>query len=168
MWGNYDLVVIDESHNFRNNTRGRRDEDGNVIRKSRYERMMEDIIQSGRKTKVLLLSATPVNNDLRDLRNQLYFITEGKDDAFQESMGVANLEDTLAAAPRTFNEWAGESKTRDTRLLLERLSSAFFKLLDELTIARSRKHIQRYYADTVPRLGGFPQRTKPVAIFPGY
>ncbi len=166
MWGNYDLVVIDESHNFRNNTRGRRDEDGNVIRKSRYERMMEDIIQSGRKTKVLLLSATPVNNDLRDLRNQLYFITEGKDDAFQESMGVANLEDTLAAAQRTFNEWAGESKTRDTRLLLERLSSAFFKLLDELTIARSRKHIQRYYADTVAELGGFPQRTKPVAIFP--
>ncbi len=165
-WGNYDLVVIDESHNFRNNTRGRRDEDGNVIRKSRYERMMEDIIQTGRKTKVLLLSATPVNNDLKDLRNQLYFITEGKDNAFQESMGVANLQDTLAAAQRTFNEWAGENKTRDTRVLLDKLSSAFFKLLDELTIARSRKHIQRYYAETIATLGGFPRRTKPEALFP--
>ena len=165
-WGNYDLVVIDESHNFRSNTRGRRDEDGNVIRRSRYERMMEDIIQSGRKTKVLLLSATPVNNDLKDLRNQLYFITEGRDNAFQESMGVGNLRDTLAAAQRTFNEWTAESKNRDTRVLLDRLNSAFFKLLDELTIARSRKHIQRYYEDTVVSLGGFPQRTRPQAIFP--
>ena len=168
-WGNYDLVVIDESHNFRNNTRGRRDEEGQIIRKSRYERMLEDIIQSGRKTKVLLLSATPVNNDLKDLRNQLYFITEGKDDAFQASMGIANLQDTLAAAQRTFNEWANESArttVRDTRLLLDQLSSAFFKLLDELTIARSRKHIQRYYAETIAELGGFPKRTKPVAIFP--
>jgi SNF2 family DNA or RNA helicase len=165
-WGNYDLIVIDESHNFRNNTRGRRDDEGNVIRKSRYERLMEDIIQSGRKTKVLLVSATPVNNDLRDLRNQLYFITEGHDDAFQTSMGIDNLQDTLASAQRTFNEWAKESKTRDTRVLLDRLTSAFFKLLDELTIARSRKHIQRYYEETVTELGGFPQRTKPASVFP--
>ena len=77
-WGNYDLVVIDESHNFRNNTPGKRDEEGNIIRKSRYERMMEDIIKAGVKTKVLLLSATPVNNDLKDLRNQIYFLTEGQ------------------------------------------------------------------------------------------
>jgi len=165
-WGNYDLVVIDESHNFRNNSRGRRDDEGNIIRKSRYERLMDDIIRSGRKTKVLLLSATPVNNDLKDLRNQLYFITEGRNDAFRESMGIDNLQDTLAAAQRTFNEWVGESKTRDTRLLLDKLSSAFFKLLDELTIARSRKHIQRYYADTMAELGGFPARAKPLAIFP--
>jgi len=168
-WGNYDLVVIDESHNFRNNTRGRRDEDGNVIRKSRYERMLEDIIQSGRKTKVLLLSATPVNNNLKDLRNQIYFITEGEDDAFQESMGIVNLKDTLTAAQRTFNEWASEGtrgvSRRDTRLLLDRLSAAFFKLLDALTIARSRQHIRRYYADSLDALGGFPQRQKPLAIF---
>jgi SNF2 family DNA or RNA helicase len=77
-WGNYDLIVIDESHNFRNNTKGKRDEEGNIIRKSRYERLMEDIIQSGVKTKVMLLSATPVNNDLKDLRNQIYFVTEGR------------------------------------------------------------------------------------------
>lgn len=165
-WGNYDLVVIDESHNFRNNTRGKRDEEGNVIRKSRYERMMEDIIQAGRKTKVLLLSATPVNNDLTDLRNQIYFITEGRDDAFQASLGIVNLKDTLAAAQRTFNEWTKEDKVRDSRVLLDKLSSAFFKLLDELTIARSRQHIYRYYQETVTELGGFPERAKPVAIFP--
>jgi SNF2 family DNA or RNA helicase len=94
-WGNYDLVVIDESHNFRNNTRGKLDEEGNRISKSRYERLMEDILQSGIKTKVLLLSATPVNNNLRDLRNQLYFLTEGRDDAFRQTIGVMSLAETL-------------------------------------------------------------------------
>ena len=109
---------------------------------------MDDIVKSGVKTKVLLLSATPVNNDLRDLRNQIYFLTEGSDAAFKDSIGIGSLKDTLAAAQKTFTVWAqkqsGERKTKD---LLEKLSSAFFKLLDELTIARSRKHIQRYYKD---------------------
>src|SRR5665213_2569652 len=105
-WGNFDLVVIDESHNFRNNTPGKRDEDGNLIRKSRYQRLMEDIVQSGVKTKVLLLSATPVNNDLRDLRNQIYFLTEGSDTAFKDSIGIGSLKDSLAAAQRTFSAWA--------------------------------------------------------------
>jgi SNF2 family DNA or RNA helicase len=156
-WGNFDLVVIDESHNFRNNTPGKRDEDGNLIRKSRYQRLMDDIIKSGVKTKVLLLSATPVNNDLRDLRNQIYFLTENNDTAFKDSIGIGSLKDSLAAAQRTFSAWArqqsGERKTKD---LLEKLSSAFFKLLDELTIARSRKHILRYYKNSIAKLGGFP------------
>jgi SNF2 family DNA or RNA helicase len=165
-WGNYDLVVIDESHNFRNNTRGKRDEEGNRIRQSRYERLMEDILQAGVPTKVLLLSATPVNTDLKDLRNQIYFLTEGKDDAFAGSMGVDSLRETLAAAQRTFTEWAkkGEGQ-RSTRDLLENFSAAFFKLLDELTIARSRKHIQRYYASTIAELGGFPERRRPRSIY---
>lgn len=165
-WGNYDLVVIDESHNFRNNTKGKRDEEGNRIRKSRYERVMEDILQAGIKTKVLLLSATPVNTDLSDLRNQLYFLTEGRDDAFQKDLGIASLKETLAAAQRTFTNWAKESANRETGALLESLSSAFFKLLDALTIARSRKHIQRHYPETVRQLGGFPERQPPQAIFP--
>jgi SNF2 family DNA or RNA helicase len=163
-WGNYDLIVIDESHNFRNNTPGKRDEEGNVVRRSRYERLMDNIIKRGVKTKVLLLSATPVNNDLSDLRNQLAFLTEGRDDAFQESLGIASLRDTLAAAQRTFSEWAKQDGRRDPNDLLNRLSSALFTLLDELTIARSRKHIKNYYSDTVDRLGGFPQRQKPVSI----
>lgn len=165
-WGSFDLLVIDESHNFRNNTRGQRDEDGNIIRKSRYERLMDDIIATGVKTKVLLLSATPVNNDLKDLRNQLAFITEGHDDAFAESLGIASVRDTLATAQRSFTEWVGVKTERRTGDLLERLSSAFFKLLDELTIARSRKHIQRYYADSIADLGGFPKRLPPLSIVP--
>lgn len=164
-WGNYDLVVIDESHNFRNNTKGKRDEDGNIIRKSRYERLMNDIIKSGIKTKVLLLSATPVNNNLTDLRHQLEFITEGKDDAFQASIGVVSLKDTLAKAQRAFTTWSKKS-IRITSDLLNSLDSGFFKLLDELTIARSRKHIQKYYKDVVEELGGFPVRLKPLSISP--
>lgn len=99
-WGNFDLIVIDESHNFRNNTKGKRDEDGNLIRKSRYERLMDDIIQAGVKTKVMLLSATPVNNDLKDLRNQVYFVTEGRDTSFAQSFGIASIKDTLTIAAR--------------------------------------------------------------------
>ncbi len=164
-WGNYDLIVIDESHNFRNNTRGRRDEDGNVIRKSRYERLMEDILQSGLKTKVLLLSATPVNNDLGDLRNQLYLLTEGKDDAFQESIGIRSMRASLTTAQKTFVKWSKKKGDRRTGELLEQLSPSFFKLLDELTIARSRRHIQTHYPETIANLGGFPARSTPGSVF---
>ncbi|MFM8331398.1 MAG: helicase-related protein [Candidatus Methylumidiphilus sp.] len=164
-WGNYDLVVIDESHNFRNNTKGKHDEDGNIIRKSRYERLLQDIIQAGVKTKVLLLSATPVNNDLKDLRNQIYFVTEGQDASFAQSFGIHSLKDTLGTAQKTFMEWAKQSGEKDARELMERLPSGFFTLLDELTIARSRKHIQRHYRSTLAQIGQFPKRKKPESIF---
>jgi SNF2 family DNA or RNA helicase len=165
-WGNYDFVVIDESHNFRNNTPGKKDEDGNLISKSRYQRLMEDIIQSGVKTKVLLLSATPVNNTLQDLRNQFYFITENRDDAFDGDLGIISLRDTLAAAQRIFTRWSEKREGRTTKGLLDQLSSAFFKLLDQLTIARSRKHIKKYYRDSIEKIGRFPKRLKPISISP--
>ncbi len=166
-WGNFDLVVIDESHNFRNNTPGRRNEEGKIIRRSRYQRLMEDIIKSGVRTKVLLLSATPVNNDLKDLRNQLYFLTEERDNAFAESLGIASLKETLATAQKVFSTWAkSHARERRTGDLLENLNAAFFKLLDELTIARSRKHIQKYYKATIAQLGGFPERKKPLSVYP--
>lgn len=164
-WGAYDLVVIDESHNFRNNTPGKKDEEGNLISKSRYQRLMDDIIKSGVKTKVLMLSATPVNTSLVDLRNQIYFISEGEDDAFKDSIGIANLKGALDVAQKQFNEWAKKPGERDTGVLLQTLSSAFFKLLDELTIARSRKHIRLYYAESVLALGGFPKRLKPISLY---
>ncbi|MBE9129095.1 DEAD/DEAH box helicase family protein [Coleofasciculus sp. LEGE 07081] len=164
-WSNFDLVVIDESHNFRNNTKGKRDEDGNVIRKSRYERLMEDIIQKGVKTKVLLLSATPVNNDLKDLRNQIYFVTEGQDTSFADGYSIKSIKDTLNLAQRTFTEWAKHAHDKDTKGLMEQLPAGFFTLLDEITIARSRKHIKRYYNESVKILGDFPRRRKPVAVF---
>ena len=163
-WGNYDLIIIDESHNFRNNTAGKRDEDGRVIRKSRYERLMEDILQAGVKTKVLLLSATPVNNNLKDLRNPISLLTEGRDDAFRESIGIPSFKETLRIAQATFTEWAGRSGERKTKDLLDRLRLDFFTLLDELTIARSRKHIKKYYQDSIEKLGGFPVRRKPLSI----
>jgi superfamily II DNA or RNA helicase len=164
-WGNFDLVVIDESHNFRNNTKGKRDENGQVIRQSRYERLMEAVIRRGPKTKVLMLSATPVNNDLTDLRNQLYFLTEGSDRTFQETLGISSLSNTLRVAQGVFSKWS-QSSNRHSSELLERLSAAFFKLLDELTIARSRRHIQTYYRDTIAELGGFPDRLQPISCNP--
>ena len=164
-WGNFDLVVIDESHNFRNNTPGKRDEDGNLIRMSRYQRLMESIIRSGVKTKVLLLSATPVNNDLKDLRNQIHFLTEERDDAFRNSLDIPSLRETLSTAQSTFAAWAKRRSERKTSDLLEQLNSAFFKLLDGLTIARSRKHIEKYYKDSLQELGGFPERCPPKSVY---
>ncbi len=164
-WGNFDLVVIDESHNFRNNVKGKRDEEGNVIAKSRYERLMHDVIQSGVKTKVLLLSATPVNNDLKDMRNQLYLVSEGKDHAFFQSAGIASIKQTLDLAQKIFTEWAKRSGERNAKDLMDRLPASFFTLLDDLTIARSRKHIQKYYKANMAAIGHFPKREKPISVY---
>lgn len=165
-WGNYDLVVIDESHNFRNNAPGKKDEDGNIIKKSRYKRLMEDIIVNGRDTKVLLLSATPVNNNLKDLRNQIYFITKGKDDALAESTQIKNIGAVLKTGQEEFAKWADPKKNvhRKTSDLLERLDSSFFKLLDTLTIARSRQHIKKYY--DMKLIGEFPKRLEVISLAP--
>jgi len=166
-WGNYDLVVIDESHNFRNNVPGKKDENGNLVRRSRYERLMQEIIRSGIRTKVLLLSATPVNNDLKDLRNQIYFMTAGSDEAFTESIGIQNIKETLRQAQGHFSNWAKQTPAkRKTSDLLARLGADFFKLLDELTIARARKHLQKYYRHEMDRLGQFPERLKPITLSP--
>lgn len=162
-WGNYNLVVIDESHNFRNNTKGKKDEEGNTIRLSRYERLMNDIIKSGVKTKVLMLTATPVNNNLRDLRNQIYFITEEKDYAFKESFNLSSIAETLKVAQNKFTHWSKKPK-REVKELLEGFDSGFFKLLDELTIARSRRHIKKFY--NLQQVGEFPKREKPHSIYP--
>ncbi len=163
-WGNFDLVVIDESHNFRNNSKGTRDENGKMIKQSRYERLLEDIIKSGVPTKVLLLSATPVNNDLSDLRNQFMLISGGVDNSFAQTLGVGSLKNVLANAQKEFNAWAVK-EPRLAENLLERLSANFFSLLDALTLARSRKHIRDYYPETITQLGGFPSRLKPIAVF---
>jgi superfamily II DNA or RNA helicase/alpha-D-ribose 1-methylphosphonate 5-triphosphate synthase subunit PhnG len=164
-WGNFDLVVIDESHNFRNNVKGKRDEDGNVVKKSRYERLMQDIIQAGLKTRVLLLSATPVNNDLKDLRNQLYLVSEGRDHALMPSTGIASIKQTLDSAQKTFGEWSKRAGEHDAKDLMDRLPAGFFTLLDELTIARSRKHIQKYYRAAMAQIGHFPKRAKPMSVY---
>ncbi len=154
-WGNYDLVVIDESHNFRNNPSRK---DG----VTRYSRLMQDIIRTGVKTKVLMLSATPVNNRMNDLKNQVAFITEGRDDALDD-YNIASIEQTLKKAQTRFNQWLKkEESLRTTESLLETLNFDYFKLLDLLTIARSRKHIEKYY--DINEIGRFPERLKPINI----
>ncbi|MDH0202248.1 hypothetical protein N7337_15285, partial [Comamonas aquatica] len=122
-------------------------------------------IRAGVKTKVLLLSATPVNNDLKDLRNQIYFVTEGRDTSFAQSFGLLSIKDTLTVAQKTFMEWAKRSGDKDARELMDRLPAGFFTLLDELTIARSRKHIKKYYRASMAQIGHFPKRKKPDSIF---
>ncbi len=155
-WGNYDLVVIDESHNFRNN-QARND------RETRYTKLMNNIIQSGIKTKVLMLSATPVNNKLDDLKNQIAFITEGDDQALQKTAEIESIKKTLTKAQSTFNKWGKlPVEDRTAEELLEMLNWEYFKLLDSLTIARSRKHIEKYY--DVSDIGEFPKRLEPINI----
>lgn len=154
-WSNYDLVVIDESHNFRNNP-SRRDKE------TRYSRLMNEVIKAGVKTKVLMLSATPVNNKLNDLKNQIAFITEGNDTALQGN-GIESINHTLRIAQGVFNKWSKFSeKKKTTDALLNMLNFDYFQLLDALTIARSRKHIEKYY-DT-REIGTFPERLDPINI----
>ena len=163
-WGNFGLIVIDESHNFRNANKGGVDKEGNP-KLSRYEWLMQKIIQTGIKTKVLLLSATPVNNDLKDLRNQIYFVSEGSDTAFSKSCGIHSIKDTITTAQKTFMEWAERDGKKEASDLMDRLPASFFTLLDELTIARSRKHIQKYYSASLAQIGQFPKRKKPKSVF---
>jgi len=164
-WGAYDLIVIDESHNFKGNPLERLKEDGS-IKWNRPKWLMEKIIKEGIQTKVLLLSATPVNNNLKDLRNQISLITEGDNNALYDATGIKNIALALKNAQTLFTNWANPKKTqeRSIKQLIERLDSSFFKLLDELTIARSRKHIKNFYK-AEQEVGKFPIRNKPLSIY---
>ena len=156
-WGAYDLVVIDESHNFRND------------RGQRYERLLEEVIKRGVKTKVLMLSATPVNVSLVDLRNQIYLMTEGRDQHFRESLGVGDIESLMRVAQRRFNEWEADcSQTgrRNKEKLLENLGSDFFRLLGAVSISRSRRQIELVYKQEMDRIGRFPDHEKPDNRYP--
>ncbi len=154
-WGNYDLIVIDESHNFRNNNPTK-------DTRTRYQRLMEDIIQSGVKTKVLMLSATPVNNRMNDLKNQIAFITEGKDYAFADK-GIKSIDSTLRLSQKQFNAWLKRPvESRTVSQLLDSMGFGYFKLLDLVTIARSRKHIEKYYG--TEEVGEFPERLPPINV----
>lgn len=156
-WSNYDLVVIDESHNFRNNPPVK----GRI---TRYERFMNDIIKAGVKTKVLMLSATPVNNKMNDIKNQIAFITEGRNDAFA-SVGLDNLELILRKAQAVFNRWSElPDPERTTETFVNMMDLDYFKLLDTVTIARSRKHIEKYY--NLEEIGKFPTRLTPENRYP--
>ena len=166
-WGNFGLVVIDESHNFRNHTKSRKDPDGNILRFSRYEKLIESVIKANIETKVLMLSATPVNTSLIDLRNQIYLMTEGRDDSLLDSLGVVNIGTTVRDAQRKFKSWEeNQGKKLDKEDLLEELGGDFLHLLDGVSIARSRKHIRKFYTDFIKQEGDFPKREKPDNQYP--
>lgn len=155
-WGNYDLVVIDESHNFRNRPAGKGE------RESRYDRLLNAVVKAGVKTRVLMLSATPVNNRLNDLKNQIAFATEGHDQALA-GHGIASVAGTIRLAQGQFNRWQQlPESARTPAKLLEMLGFDYFRLLDLLTIARSRKHIERYYGTA--ETGTFPEKLAPTNI----
>ena len=156
-WGNYDLVVIDESHNFRNN-------DAFKDKETRYQKLMNKVIKEGVKTKVLMLSATPVNNRFNDLRNQLALAYEGDSENLSKKLRTGKtVEEIFRGAQASFNAWSKlPPEERTARAILDSLDFDFFELLDSVTIARSRKHIQTFYDTT--DIGQFPERRKPLSF----
>lgn len=161
-WGNYDLVVIDESHNFRNGG----EVYGDDARENRYLKLLNKVVRPGVKTKVLMLSATPVNNRFVDLRNQLALAYEGNPRLINDKLNTSKpIDEIFRSAQRAFNVWSDmEQPKRTTATLLKMLDFDFFEVLDSVTIARSRKHIERYY--NIDDIGKFPERLKPVSLRP--
>ena len=160
-WGNYDLVVIDESHNFRNGAGTHAN-----TQENRYVRLMEKIIRAGVKTKVLMLSATPVNNRFNDLKNQLAIAYEGNADYINDKLNTKKpIDEIFRQAQKAFNAWGQlDPEHRTTDALLRLLDFDFFEVLDSVTIARSRKHIEKYYNSA--EIGKFPERLKPITLRP--
>ncbi len=156
-WGGFDLVVIDESHNFRNHSG------------QRYKRLTDEIIIQGANTKVLMLSATPVNTSLTDLRNQIYLMTAGRDDAFKKSLGVRSIGNVVSVAQREFRRWesARNGPSKHSKVdLLQKLGAEFFRLLDAVSISRSRRQIERFYAQEMDNIGHFPEHNDPGNHYP--
>lgn len=160
-WGNYDLVVIDESHNFRNGAGTHAN-----TQENRYMKLMDKIIRAGVKTKVLMLSATPVNNRFIDLKNQLAIAYEGDSELINRQLHTSKtIEEIFKQAQKAFNAWSKlEPEERTTDALLSTLDFDFFELLDSVTIARSRNHIEKYY--NTAEIGKFPERKKPISRRP--
>ena len=160
-WGNYDLVVIDESHNFRNGAGTH----ANTV-ENRYVKLMDKVIRTGVKTKVLMLSATPVNNKFIDLKNQLAIAYEGDSELINNKLDTSKTVDEIfRQAQKAFNAWSKlDARDKTTDALLKTLDFDFFELLDSVTIARSRKHIEKYY--NTEEIGKFPERKKPISLRP--
>ena len=165
-WGNYDLVVIDESHNFRNGGKLSGGDDDEDPKENRYLKLMNKVIRAGVKTKVLMLSATPVNNRFNDLKNQLQLAYEGDVEQLDSKLNTtSSLDDIFRQAQRAYNSWAKlPAEQRTTDRLLGMLSFDFFEVLDSVTIARSRKHIEAYYDTSA--VGKFPTRLAPISRRP--
>ena len=165
-WGNYDLIVIDESHNFRNGGRFDNEDEDDDFKENRYARLMNKVIRSGVKTKVLMLSATPVNNRFSDLKNQLQLAYEGKAENINDLLDTSkNIDSIFREAQTAYSKWAKlPPEKRTTEKLVDSLNYDFFQLLDAVTIARSRSHIIKYY--NTAEVGKFPTRLSPISRRP--
>ncbi|WP_302259295.1 helicase-related protein [uncultured Bacteroides sp.] len=165
-WGNYDLIVIDESHNFRNGGRFDNEDEDDDFKENRYARLMNKVIRSGVKTKVLMLSATPVNNRFSDLKNQLQLAYEGKAENINDLLDTGkNIDSIFRDAQTVYSKWSKlPPEKRTTEKLVDSLSYDFFQLLDAVTIARSRSHIIKYY--NTNDVGKFPTRLSPISRRP--
>ena len=163
-WGNYDLVVIDESHNFRNGADSAAKADD---KENRYQKLLNKVIHSGVPTKVLMLSATPVNNRFRDLQNQLELAYGDKGDEWSRKLGLStNIDMVFRNAQKAYGVWSKlEPEERNTKRLMDMLDFDFFRILDQVTVARSRRHIRNHY--DMDAIGGFPERLRPQTIPPG-
>ena len=167
-WGAYDLIVIDESHNFRNASG------------KRYQWLMDRAIKAGGKTKVLMLSATPVNTSLDNIKSQIDFITAGDDAAFEKSLGIADVKALLRDAEAQFKRWMGESAQQAAtgakpkpqggasakRELMDALGGEFIRLMTSVSVARSRKHLRAVYQADIDKMGDFPKRKPPRNEYP--
>lgn len=162
-WGNYDLVVIDESHNFRNGADSAAKADD---KENRYQKLLNKVIHSGVPTKVLMLSATPVNNRFRDLQNQLELAYGDKGDEWSRKLGLStNIDMEFRNAQKAYGVWSKlEPEERNTKRLMDMLDFDFFRILDQVTVARSRRHIRNHY--DMDAIGGFPERLRPPIIRP--
>ena len=166
-WGNYDLIVIDESHNFRNGSKFDYEEEGDDFKENRYAKLMNKVIRTGVKTKVLMLSATPVNNRFNDFKNQLALAYEGKKEYINDLLETdKDIDRIFREAQTSYSRWAKlDANQRTTERLLDSLSYDFFQVLDAVTIARSRSHIMKYY--NTEEVGKFPTRLAPISRRPG-
>jgi ERCC4-related helicase len=143
------LVVIDESHNLRNDKAGR------------YEYLVNEILlpeEPDRDVKVLQLSATPINNGMIDIRNQFKLVVKGKNDGFKESeLQIDNLENIFRRAQIDFADWC-RNDDRKIADLISKLSQKFFSLTDALVVARTRKMITNELGETM----NFPKKEVPI------
>lgn len=165
-WGNYDLIVIDESHNFRNGGKYDSDDDADDFKENRYAKLMNKVLRAGVRTKVLMLSATPVNNRFNDLKNQVQLAYEGQADAINEQLNTSkDIDQIFRDAQIAYTRWSRLApEMRTTERLLDSLNFDFFQVLDAVTIARSRSHIMKYYDTT--DIGQFPKRLAPISRRP--
>jgi len=142
------LIVIDESHNLRNH------------KANRYKFLVEQILQKNQDVKVLLISATPINNSLNDVRNQFKLMVQGNVHGYETKLGVRNIDHSFKQAQTIFNDWRKDKNPKIGDFIKKLSGNDFFRLTDSLLVARTRKMVESQETDLT-----FPVKNKPVNLF---